>query len=82
MLSRDVAVECDARVCNRVVTPDRNLTVERPRLAIKRATENLQEVHGWQAFEEPVRRLLVPPVWVRQTPIHNANKSPRLDDYS
>lgn len=82
MLSRDVTVERDARFRNGIVAADSNLTVERPRLAIERAAQNLEQVHGWQAFEEPVRRLLVSPRLSRRTSIHNANKSPRPDDYS
>lgn len=82
MLSRNVTIERDTRFGDGVVAPNRNLTVERPRLAVERAAQNLEQVHGWQAFEEPVRRLLVGTVSARITPIHNANKSPRPDDYS
>lgn len=82
MLSGDVAVERDTRVGDGVIAPDSNLTVEGPRLAIERAAQHLEQVHGWQAFEEPVRRLLVRALLARRTPIHNANKSPRPDDYS
>jgi hypothetical protein len=82
MLSRYVAVERDARFGDGIVAPDRNLAIERPGFAVERAAENLEQVHGWQAFEAPVRRLLVKGFSVRQTPIHNANKSPRPDDYS
>lgn len=82
MLSRDVTIERDARLGDGVVAPDGNLTVERPRLAVERAAQNLEQVHGCQAFEEPVRRLLVRLVSARRAPIHNANKSPQPDDYS
>jgi hypothetical protein len=79
MLARNVAIEGDTRLGDRVISPDRDFPVELPGFTVERATENLEQVHGSQAFEGAGEYLLCEK---RATSKHNANKSPEPDDYS
>src|SRR5579872_7184668 len=46
MFARDVAVDRDARGRDAVVAPNRDLVFKGPRLAVQRAAQNLEDVHG------------------------------------
>jgi len=60
MLAGNVAVQRDTGVRYSVVAADRDLTLELPGLAVERPAENLEQVHGRQAFEELAEQLLCP----------------------
>lgn len=81
VFSRNVAIEGYARFRHGVVTADYDLMLEMPRFAIERTAENLEQVHGRQAFEEPVPSLLVVLI-IRQiwTITHRVTMNDRIDE--
>jgi len=79
MLAGNVAVERDTRVGDRIVAADRNLAFELPAFAVQRSAENLEQVHGRQAFEEAGELLLCASPRASE---QKTNKSASPDDYS
>ncbi|HEX8806883.1 MAG TPA: hypothetical protein VF741_08030 [Candidatus Aquilonibacter sp.] len=77
VLARDVPVEGDTRLRNRVVAADSDFAIERPTFSIEWSAEDLEQVHGGEPFSGAAARLLVAGVSCVKGPL---NKTAHPDD--